>query len=100
MRPCSVRPWFAAQWPKAARLVATALLAAVLIGAIMLLFDMQMKPLIEHYDWSGWHQAGYLGAYTAGVLVLLARPARAVGRFMSRLVRRHSATASTSTLRL
>ena len=75
-------------WPEAARLVARALLAAILIGAITLLFDRLRKPLIEHYDWSGWHQAGYLGAYAAGVLVLLARPARAVGRFLSRLVRR------------
>jgi hypothetical protein len=49
-----------------------------------------MKPLIEHYDWSGWHQAGYLGAYAVGALVLLARPARAVGRFVSRLVWRRS----------
>ena len=47
-----------------------------------------MKPSVEHYDWSGWHQAGYLGAYAVGVLVLLARPARAVGRFLLRLVRR------------
>ena len=75
-------------WPKAARLVARALLAAILIAAITLLFDRLRKPLIEHYDWSGWHQAGYLGAYAAGVLVLLARPARAVGRFLLRLVRR------------
>jgi outer membrane protein assembly factor BamB/predicted Ser/Thr protein kinase len=81
-------------WPKAARVVARALLAAILIGAITLLLDMLLKPRIEHYDWSGWHQAGYLGAYAAGALVLVARPARAAGRFVLRLVRRRSAPIS------
>jgi hypothetical protein len=80
------------RWRKTGLLIASALLAAILIGAIMLRSDMLMKPLIEHYDWSGWHQAGYLGAYAVGVLVLLTRGARAVGRFVSRLVRRRPAT--------
>jgi hypothetical protein len=80
------------RWRTTGLLIASALLAAILIGAIMLHSDMLMKPLIEHYDWSGWHQVGYLGAYAVGVLVLLTRPARAVGRFVSRLVRRRPAT--------
>ena len=55
--------------------IAAAFLAATLIGATMLWDDMPWKPLIEHYDWSGWHQAGYLGTYAVGVLQILARPA-------------------------
>ena len=84
------------RWRKMGLLVAGALLAAILIGAIALAFDMLRKPLIEHYDWSGWHQAGYLGAYAVGVLVLLARPARGVARFVSRLARRRLAVISAS----
>jgi outer membrane protein assembly factor BamB len=82
------------RWRKIGILVAAASLAAILIAAIMLRSDMRAKPLIEHYDWSGWHQAGYRGAYAVGALMLLARPARAVGRFVSRLFRRRSATIS------
>jgi outer membrane protein assembly factor BamB/predicted Ser/Thr protein kinase len=64
-------------------LIAGAVLAAILIGAITLSFDMLVKPITEHYDWSGWHQAGYLGAYVVGLLVLLARPARGAARLVS-----------------
>jgi hypothetical protein len=73
---------------KTARLLARTLVAAILIGVLAFLLDRLAKPSIEHYDWSGWHQAGYLGAYAVGVVVLLARPARAAGRFVLRLVRR------------
>jgi hypothetical protein len=84
------------RWRKTRLLIASALLAAILIGAIMLRSDMLIKPLIEHYDWSGWHQAGYLGAYAVGAFVLLARPARAVARFVWRLARPRRAVISTS----
>ena len=70
------------RWRKAGLFIAGALLAAMLIGAITLLSDMRQKPLIEHYSWSGWHQAVYLGAYAVGAIVLLARPARGVARFV------------------
>jgi hypothetical protein len=79
------------RWRKLGLLVATASLAAILIAAVMLRSDMRAKPLIEHYDWSGWHQAGYRGAYVAGALMLLARPARGLWRILRSLLRRHSA---------
>ena len=84
------------RWRKTALLIASALLAAILIGAITLWFDRLMKPLIEHYDWLGWHQAGYLGTYAVGAFVVLARPARAVARFVWRLARPRRAAISTS----
>jgi hypothetical protein len=84
------------RWRKIGVLVAGACVAALLIGAITLRSDMLAKPLIERYDWSGWHQAGYLGAYAMGVLVLLARPARAIARFVWRLARRRRAGISTT----
>ena len=80
------------RWRKAGLLIAGALLAAILILAITFQSDMQAKPLIEHYNWSGWHQAVYLGAYAVGAFVLLARPARGVGRFVLWLVRGSPAT--------
>jgi hypothetical protein len=72
-------------------LVASASIAAILIAAIMLRFDLRVKPLIEHYDWSGWHQAGYRGAYAVGALILLARPARGMWRLLRSQLRRLSA---------
>jgi hypothetical protein len=84
------------RWRKTGLLIASALLAAILIGAIMLRSDMLMKPLIEHYDWSGWHQAVYFGAYAVGVLMLLVRPARSVARFVWRLARPRRAVISRS----
>ena len=47
-------------------LVAGALLAAILIGAIMLRLTCSMMPVIEHYNWSGWHQAASLGSLCGG----------------------------------
>ena len=76
------------RWRNLAVLVAGAVLAAVLIGANLLRSDMSMMPAIEHYNWSGWHQMLLLGAYAVGVLVLLARPARGVARFVWRRARR------------
>jgi hypothetical protein len=76
------------RWRKIGILVAAASLAAILIAAIMLRSDLRAKPLIEHYDWSGWHQAGYGGAYAVGALILLARPARGIWRLFRSLARR------------
>jgi hypothetical protein len=76
------------RWRKMGLLVASASLAAILIAAIMLRSDLRVKPLIEHYDWSGWHQAGYRGAYAVGALMLLARPARGMWRLSRSLARR------------
>ena len=84
------------RWRKAGLFIAGALLAATLIGAITLLSDLLQKPLIEHYSWSGWHQAVYLGAYAVGAIVLLARPARAVVGFVWRLARPRRAVISAS----
>jgi hypothetical protein len=41
------------RWRKTGLFIAGALPAAILIVAITLLFDMLVKWLIEHYDWSG-----------------------------------------------
>jgi hypothetical protein len=83
------------RWRKTGLFIAGALLAAILIGAITLLFDMLLvKPLIEHYTWSGWHQAVYLGVYAVGTLVLLAWPARRVAGLVWRLVRQRHAVIS------
>ena len=83
------------RWRRTRLLVAGALLAAILIGAIMLGYDVLEKPLIEHYNWSGWHQVIYLGAYAVGALALLARLARGVAPLVSRLTRRARAVVST-----
>jgi outer membrane protein assembly factor BamB len=83
------------RWWRMGLLVSSTLLAAILIGAIMLRSDTLAKPLIEHYNWSGWHQVVYLGAYAVGALALLARWARGVARLASRLIRRARAVVST-----
>ena len=56
------------RWRKTGLFIAGAVLVAFLIAAITLLFDTLAKPLIEHYDWSGWHQAIYQGIYAVGAL--------------------------------
>ena len=68
-------------------LVAGALLPAVLLLTLTLWAEGRAKPTIEHYNWSGWHQALLWGAYLAGLLMLLARAALAAGRFVLSLVR-------------
>ncbi len=75
------------RWKKIGVLVAGAVLAAVLILTLTLWAVSHVKPAIEHYNWSGWHQALIWGAYVAGVLMLAARAARAAGRFVWSLAR-------------
>ena len=75
------------RWKKIGVLVAGAVLAAVLILTLSLWAVSHAKPAIEHYNWSGWHQALIWGAYVAGVLMLAARAARAAGRFVLSLAR-------------
>ncbi len=75
------------RWKKIGVLVAGAVLAAVLILTLTLWADSHVKPAIEHYNWSGWHQAFFWGAYVAGLLMLVARAARAAGRFVLSLAR-------------
>jgi hypothetical protein len=84
------------RWWRMGLLVAAAVLAGILIGAIMLWSDALAKPLIEHYNWSGCHQAVLLGAYAVGAIVILARPARGIARFLKRLLRRRRAVAASS----
>jgi len=61
----------------------------------MFLSDRLWKRLIEHYNWSGWYQVVYLGAYAVGALALQARLARGVARLVRRLTRRARAVVST-----
>jgi hypothetical protein len=85
------------RWRKAGLFIAGALLAAILIGAITLLFDMLLvKTPIEHYTWSGWYQAVYLGVYAVGTLVLLAWPVRRAAGLVWRLARQRRAVISRS----
>jgi hypothetical protein len=84
------------RWRRLVFLVSGAVLAAVVIGAILLRSDMFRMPAIEHYNWSGWHQVLLWGVYAVGVLVLLARPARGVARFVWRRARRRPALVSAS----
>ena len=75
------------RWKKIGVLVAGAVLAAVLILTLSLWAVSQAKPAIEHYNWSGWHQSLFWGAYVAGLVMLAARAARAAGRFVWSLAR-------------
>ena len=70
------------RWKKTAVLVAGAVLGAALILALSLWGVRQAKPAIEHYNWSGWQQAFFWGAYIAGLMMLFARAAWAVGRLV------------------
>ncbi len=75
------------QWKKISVLIAGAVLAAVLILTLMLCAVSHWKPAIEHFNWSGSHEALFWGAYVAGLVMLTARAARAAGRFVLSLVR-------------
>jgi hypothetical protein len=75
------------RWRRTGILVAGALLAAILIVAMFLSYERIMMQVIAHYNSSGWHQVILWGAYAIGVLLLLARPGRAVARFVWRLFR-------------
>jgi len=76
------------QWKRTRLLVAGAGLAAVVIAGVLLLFDHLTMPVIEHYDWSGWHQGIYLGIYGVGALALLSWFVRAAWRVLRSLRRR------------
>jgi hypothetical protein len=75
------------RWKKVGVLVAGSVLVSVLLLTLTLWAVSQAKPAIEHYNWSGWPQAFFWGAYVAGVLMLLARAVRAAGRYVWSLVR-------------
>jgi hypothetical protein len=45
--------------------------ASAIISAVWLRYDSRGMPAIEHYGWSGWPLAIVLGAYAAGVLILI-----------------------------
>ncbi len=75
------------RWKKIGVLVAGAVVVAVLILTLSLWAVSHAKPAIEHYNWSGWHQAFIWGAYVAGVLMLAARAVRAAGQFVLSLAR-------------
>ena len=75
------------QWKKIRVLVAGAVLAAVLILTLSRWAVSHGKPAIEHYNWSGSYQALFWGAYVVGLLMLVARAVRAVGRFVLALAR-------------
>jgi hypothetical protein len=83
------------RWWRLALLVSGVLVAAIVIGAIMLRSDRLVKPLIETYDWSGCHQAFFLGAYAIGVLVILSWGLRRIVRLGSRLIGRRRLALST-----
>ncbi len=69
-------------------LVAGAGVAAIVIAASMLGLDQIQMGSIEHYAWSGWHQAVYCGFYAVGALVLLSWPVRWSRRRVVELARR------------
>jgi hypothetical protein len=75
------------QWKKIGVLVAGAVLAAVLILTLSRWAVSHWETAIDHYNWSGSHQALIWGAYVAGLLMLVARALRAVGRFVLSLAR-------------
>jgi len=68
----------------------TALSSAVVV-ACWLWWDMRGMMAIEHYTWSGWYTIALLGAYTVGVLAVIAWTARGLFRFVRRLGRRKAA---------
>jgi hypothetical protein len=59
------------RWRKAAWLVAGSWIAAVVVAVVLIGYDRLSMPVIEHYDWTGWHDAVYLGIYAVGVMGLL-----------------------------
>jgi tRNA A-37 threonylcarbamoyl transferase component Bud32/outer membrane protein assembly factor BamB len=73
------------RWRTTRSLIAGPVLAAILIAANTFLSDLLSKPRIEHYNWSGWHQLIFWGAYWVGAVVLITWLARAVARSASRL---------------
>ena len=75
------------RWKKIGVLVAGAVLAAVLILTLMLLAVSHWKPAIEHFNWSGSHEAFFWGAYVAGLLMLVARALRSALRLVLSLAR-------------
>ncbi len=75
------------RWKKIGVLVAGAVLPAVLMLTLSLSAAFHAAPAIEHCNWSGWHEAFIWGAYVAGLVLLMARPARAAGRLVLSLAR-------------
>ena len=62
-----------------------------MIAAIMFGVGNRWTDPIEYFVWSGWHHAAYLGAFAVGAFILIARPARRLGRSLAWLMRRRRA---------
>jgi outer membrane protein assembly factor BamB len=75
------------RWKRIGALVAGAVLAAVLNLMLWRWGVSHAKPAIEHYNWPGWQWTLFGGANVVGLLMLVARAARAAGRFVWSLAR-------------
>ncbi len=60
------------RWQRLARLAGLTVLAGVGIGLLWLWIDARTMTALEHYTWSDWYQVVMPGAYTVGVLGLIA----------------------------
>jgi hypothetical protein len=79
---------FRRRWTRCAWLAGLTVLASAALGACWLGFEMRRMPAIERYHWSGWSMVLLPGAYSVGVVAVIASAARGAARLVSGLGRR------------
>jgi hypothetical protein len=72
------------RWRRLALLTGLTVLASLAIGLVWLQIDIRSMPPIEHYSWSGWYLAVLPGAYSLGLLLVMAWTIRGMLRLPRR----------------
>jgi hypothetical protein len=75
------------RWRHLAILAGLTVLASLAIGLVGLRIDIRSMPPIEHYSWSGWYLAVLPGAYSVGLLLVMAWTIRGMLQLPRRQVR-------------
>jgi hypothetical protein len=78
------------RWRVLSRIAGLTVFASVVIGLVWLWTDRRTTSEMEHYQWSDWYLCVVPGGYAVGVVIVIDRAIRTIGRSLRRPDRRLS----------